>query len=230
MCTERDRLIDYVYNECDAGERDRMQRHLDTCDECRAEVTSLRSVREDLLAWDVPAHESVWRPFAPAPVVVWWRQVPAWAMAAAAGLVIVSGAAGGAAVQAFMPAQLIAQQATTGTTGNVAATATPVTAADLSAAERRWLATLREQVGALDARVDRASMRTPSAAFVPDSHDGLINELVRLQEQNIKLADVINSFYVNQNGIKDENDLKMAEIKAQLKSLQSLVASQLQLK
>jgi hypothetical protein len=35
---------------------------------------------------------------------------------------------------------------------------------------------------------------------------------------------------VNQNGIKDENDLKMAEIKAQLKSLQSLVASQLQLK
>jgi len=227
MCTERDRLIDYVYNECDAGERDRMQRHLDTCDECRAEVTSLRSVREDLLAWDVPAHESVWRPFAPAPVTVWWRQVPAWAMAAAAGLVIVSGAAGGAAVQAFMPAQVIAQQATT---GNVAATATPVTAADLSAAEQRWLATLREQVGAVDARVNGASMRTQPATFVPDSHDALVGELLTLRGQNIELLNVINNIYKNLDGIRDENDTKIGDIKTQLKNLQSFVASQLQLK
>jgi len=227
MCTERDRLIDYVYNECDAGERDRMQRHLDTCDECRAEVTSLRSVREDLLAWDVPAHESVWRPFAPAPVTVWWRQVPAWAMAAAAGLVIVSGAAGGAAVQAFMPAQVIAQQATT---GNVAATATPVTAADLSAAEQRWLATLREQVGAVDARVNGASMRTQPATFSPDNHEALVAELQRLQGLNFKLVDVINNINLNLDGIRAENDLKTGDIKTQLKNLQSLVVSQLQLK
>jgi len=227
MCTERDRLIDYVYNECDASERDRMQRHLDTCDECRSEVTSLRSVREDLLAWDVPAHESVWRPFAPAPVTVWWRQVPAWAMAAAAGLVILSGAAGGVAVQAFMPAQQTAQQATT---GNVAATATPVTAADLSAAEQRWLATLHEQVGAVDARVDRASIRTQPASFVPDSHDALVGELVTLRGQNIELLNVINNIYKNLDGIRDENDTKIGDIKAQLKNLQSFVASQLQLK
>jgi anti-sigma factor RsiW len=57
MCTERDRLIDYVYNECDAASATRMQRHLDTCDECRRGDVAA-PVREDLLAWDVPAHES----------------------------------------------------------------------------------------------------------------------------------------------------------------------------
>jgi hypothetical protein len=226
MCTERDRLIDYVYNECDAPERDRMQRHLDACDECRAEVTSLRSVREDLLAWDVPAHESVWRPFAPAPVTVWWRQVPAWAMAAAAGLVIVSGAAGGAAIQAFMPAQ----QPQTVQQASMAATATPVTAADLSGAERRWLAMLREQVGAVDARVDRASLRTQSASFVPDSHEALVGELVRLQEMNKGLLETINSIYVNLDGNKDDYDSKLADLREKFRNLQNFVTAQMQLK
>ena len=224
MCTERNQLIDYVYNECDAVERDRMQRHLDTCDECRAEVTSLRAVREDLLAWDVPAHESVWRPFAPAPVTVWWRQVPAWAMAAAAGLVIVSGAAGGAVVQAFMPAQQTAPQAT------MAASATPVTAADLSAAEQRWLATLREQVGAIGARVDGASVRTQPAAFGLDNHDALLGELTRLQGVNRDLLEVINSINANLATIQDQNDLRSADLKEKFRNLQNFVTAQLQLK
>jgi len=87
MCNQRDRLIGYVYDECNASERDEVQRHLETCGECRAEIAGLRSVREDLLAWDVPDHESVWRPFAPAPAPRWWVQVPGWAMAAAASIV-----------------------------------------------------------------------------------------------------------------------------------------------
>jgi anti-sigma factor RsiW len=226
MCTERDRLIDYVYNECDAAERDRMQRHLDTCHECRAEVTSLRSVREDLLAWDVPAHESVWRPFAPAPVTVWWRQVPAWAMAAAAGLVIVSGAAGGAALQAFMPDQQ--QQAVPQT--NVAANATPVTAADLSAAEQRWRATLREQVGALDARVNGAAVRTQPAAFTADNHDALVNELDRLRGVNKELVELLGRVDSKFESIRLENDLKFADLKDKLRGLQNFMNSQLLLK
>ena len=102
MCNERDRLIAYIYDECDATERDAVRQHLDTCDECRVEVTALRTVREDLLAWDVPAHGSVWQPFAPPKPSVWWRQVPTWALAAAASIVLLSGAVGGAAPHAFM--------------------------------------------------------------------------------------------------------------------------------
>jgi len=226
MCTERDRLIEYVYNECDAGERDRMQRHLDTCDECRAEVTSLRSVREDLLAWDVPAHESVWRPFTPAPVAIaWWRQVPAWAMAAAAGLVIVSGAAGGAALQAFMPAQ---QPQTVQTT--LAANATPVSAADLSAAEQRWLAMLREQVGAVDARVDRASVRTQPVAFTADNHDALVGELERLRGVNKELVELLGRVDSKFESMRLENDTKFLDLKDKLRGLQNFMNSQLMLK
>lgn len=110
MCDERERLIGYVYDEVDAEERQRVRRHLDGCDVCREEIGGLRRVREDLLAWDVPDHGSVWKPFAPARVTPWWREVPGWALAAAATLVFAVGAAGGVATQALMasPAQAAA--------------------------------------------------------------------------------------------------------------------------
>src|SRR5262245_25303266 len=95
MCDQRERLIGYVYDECDPAERAAVQQHLDSCGECRTEIAALRSVRVDLQSWEVPDHESVWKPFTPAPAPAWWSQVPRWAMAAAAGLVIISGAAGG---------------------------------------------------------------------------------------------------------------------------------------
>jgi len=95
MCEQRERVLDYLYDEApDASRRD-MERHLETCDDCRAEVRALRSVRDDLLAWAVPNPPSVWTPFAPVPVVPWFRQVPAWAMAAAASVMFVMGSAGG---------------------------------------------------------------------------------------------------------------------------------------
>jgi hypothetical protein len=72
-----------------------VERHLEGCDECRDEIRAFRSVREDLLAWGVPNPPSVWTPFAPVPVVAWHRQVPAWALAAAASVMLVLGSAGG---------------------------------------------------------------------------------------------------------------------------------------
>jgi anti-sigma factor ChrR (cupin superfamily) len=83
MCNERERLIGYVYDEVDAAERAVIDRHVESCAECRDEIRGFRSVREDLLAWDVPEHGSVWQPFAPARRTPWWRDVPAWAMAVA---------------------------------------------------------------------------------------------------------------------------------------------------
>ena len=103
MCEERERLIGYVYDECDAAERREMERHLEGCPTCRREIAGLRGVRQDLLAWSVPEHESVWRPV-PAPrVESSWHALPAWAMAAAAGVMLMVGAAGGAATYAFLP-------------------------------------------------------------------------------------------------------------------------------
>lgn len=101
MCEQRERVLDYLYDEAtDASRRD-MERHLETCDGCRDELRALRSVRQDLLAWAVPNPPSVWTPFAPVPVVPWFRQVPAWAMAAAASVMFVMGSAGGFAAYAL---------------------------------------------------------------------------------------------------------------------------------
>jgi len=103
MCDDRERLIGYVYDECDGHERREIEAHLETCHTCRREITGLREVRQDLLAWDVPDTPSVWRPFAPQRAPITWRDVPGWMLAAAASLVFLAGAAGGAATQMILP-------------------------------------------------------------------------------------------------------------------------------
>jgi len=112
MCDQREQLIGYLYDECTPDERRAVDAHLNECHVCREEIGGLRDVRQDLLAWDVPTHESVWRPFvAPRPMPM-WSGVPAWAMAAAAALVFIAGAAGGAATRVLWPVPAVAQVAT----------------------------------------------------------------------------------------------------------------------
>lgn len=101
MCEQRDCVLDYLYDEVSPADRREIERHLDGCDICRDDVQAFRRVREDLLAWGVPEQTSVWTPFAPASVVPWHRQVPAWAVAAAASVMFVVGAAGGFAASAL---------------------------------------------------------------------------------------------------------------------------------
>lgn len=100
MCDDRERLIGYIYDECDDAERQQIEEHLAGCLDCRQEIAGLRTVREDLLAWDVPRHATIWRPVTPERVT--WRTVPGWVMAAAAGLMLMSGAAGGAVAQMLL--------------------------------------------------------------------------------------------------------------------------------
>jgi hypothetical protein len=227
MCNQRDRLIGYVYDECDASERDEVQRHLETCGECRTEIAGLRSVREDLLAWDVPDHESVWRPFAPAPARLWWQQVPAWAMATAASLVLMSGAAGGAVAHGLLP-----DQTRTGVQP-VEQLAQPVavglTEADLSAAERRWLDQLNEQVGAVDARVQKVSTR-PQAPVAESDHDALTEELLWLRSENKALVDYVASIHANIDQIRKTSDFKIAAQDAKISNLMQALQLQLQVK
>ena len=62
MCEDRERLIGYVFDECDPVERRTIDAHLAECLGCRDEVRALRGTRQDLLAWDVPEPGPLWRP------------------------------------------------------------------------------------------------------------------------------------------------------------------------
>ena len=108
MCDDREKLIAYLYDEADANERRLVDAHLAECAECRDELRGLRGVRQDLLSWAVPEHESVWKVFVAPQPTIWWRQVPAWGLAAAATLVFGIGLAGGVAARALAAAPVVA--------------------------------------------------------------------------------------------------------------------------
>jgi hypothetical protein len=165
MCNERERLIGYVYDEGDARERNEVERHLESCAECRDEIRGLRRVRQDLLAWDVPEHGSVWQPFAPARLRPWWREVPAWAMAAAASLMFLIGAAGGVVTRAVLdrPA-LAATQAAVPATPPAQVMPASISPADLETV-RHEISVLRSE---MDQRVRLVSTHASTSAGVSD--------------------------------------------------------------
>ena len=166
MCDERERLIGYVYDECDPAERRVIEEHLEGCGTCRAEIGGLRGVRQDLLAWDVPPHEAVWRPLVPPPVVPWYRQVPAWAMAAAAGVMFLVGAAGGVVTHALVPHE----RATIVTATPTQMIPAGVTAGQLSEVERRVVQMMRDELSKREA----VARSTPAEArVVPAMSTGL---------------------------------------------------------
>ncbi|HEX7779533.1 MAG TPA: zf-HC2 domain-containing protein [Vicinamibacterales bacterium] len=189
MCDERERLIGYVYDECDPAERRVIEEHLEDCGTCRAEIGGLRSVRQDLLAWDVPPHEAVWRPLAPAPVVPWYRQVPAWAMAAAAGVMFLVGAAGGVVTHALVPHD----RAAAATVAALPLQMTPVgvTESQLSEVEKRLVQRLRDELSKRD--VGPAAPAVVPAALRADRNAAPVNELISAIEQ--KQIDRLSTVY-----------------------------------
>ncbi|HXT69561.1 MAG TPA: zf-HC2 domain-containing protein [Vicinamibacterales bacterium] len=226
MCNQREQLIGYVYDECSAAERAAVQQHLDACAECRTEIAALRSVRDDLQAWDVPDHESVWKPFMPAPAPAWWQQVPRWAMAAAAGAVIVSGAAGGAAAIALMPpvqaAPLVATSAPAG------ATQVGLTANDLRALEQRIEAKIQTEVSALNGRVQLASSRPLPASLTAALQTEFDRQLTELRTMNDTQRETINRIYANMKSYQMTFDTRHELLKRSVGNLAAAVAEQSQ--
>ena len=146
MCDERERLLDYVYDACEADERRRLERHLEECAGCRDEINGLRAVRLNLLAWDVPEHESVWKPFAPARLKPWYREVPVWALMAAASVMFLLGLAGGVISHRFAPVPQAAAL-TPAPVPMVTPQLVPTTTnADVAAMERRILTVVQTQM------------------------------------------------------------------------------------
>ena len=97
MCN-KEQLIGYLYDDLDLEERRTVEAHLATCDECRSEVAGLQQTRQHLKTWSPPEPELTFhivRGAAPVPPSAPRRFdfVPQWAMAAAASLLVLAGAA-----------------------------------------------------------------------------------------------------------------------------------------
>jgi hypothetical protein len=160
-----------VYDECDEDERRTIETHLKACQTCRDEIGSLRGTRLDLAAWQVPPHEPVWRPMAAPRQTPSWRDIPAWAMAAAASAIFLTGAAGGVATRVLWPAA--AQVPMAAAASAPAAVPASVTTSDLARFREALLSDVRSEMAqrlvAVPAHdTDTASVRPRDVVMISD--------------------------------------------------------------
>jgi hypothetical protein len=222
MCDERERLIDYLYDEADPAARREFERHLESCASCRDEVRAFGAVRTDLLAWEVPESDSVWKPFAPPRPAPWWREVPAWAMAAAAVVIFAIGAAGGAATRTIAD-RATARPATT----QQAAMPTQVvpagvSRADLDAFGKQLSDTMRSE---MDARVRLVSTHASSRAVSPDKDFQQVRALLQSGDERDK--DILNAVRLMNNDFiftKSTQDQKFEQLKQRVDQLSNAIA------
>jgi len=222
MCEKREHLLDYLYDEITPAARREMDQHLEACDDCRDDLRTFRRVREDLLAWDVPQTAPVWKSFAPAPVVPWFRQVPAWAMAAAAGLMFMIGAAGGGAMVAVGGFGQTAQAAPAEVPAVMAAG--PALDADAISA------LIRQEVSS--ATTDLKSARvTPAASRVPvslkldaASEKRLVDRTSQLIGNSEKrVGDLLWQFAIDAERQRQNDGLRLTQLQSKVDELQAYV-------
>ena len=89
VCKERESLVAYLYDECDEFERRRVERHLEACAVCAAELSGLQRVRGGLASWMPPDVDLGFRITSESDAHSWWQwRPPVWAQAIAAVLVL----------------------------------------------------------------------------------------------------------------------------------------------
>lgn len=213
MCDQRERLIGYLYDEDgDAAERGAIDAHLVQCADCRREIQDLRRVRADLLAWDVPGTPDVWRPFSAQEPRAWWTQVPAWALASAAGLLLMAGLAGGVSARAFAPAPapLVVEQAT----AQVAARLTPV---ELAAAEQRILELVRLE---LDQHAQSVAMQPAGVRLADASVDaGALRRVHELSRDSTVMLEALSLLYEDGIDQRSRTDQRIKQLQQQVEHL-----------
>jgi hypothetical protein len=226
MCEQREQLLDYLYEEASPADRREVERHLEGCEECRDEIRAFRNVREDLLAWGVPNPPSVWTPFAPAPVVPWHRQVPAWALAAAASLMFVVGSAGG----------FVAHSVVDGSSSPASAAPTEITQASLLDS-KAIVALIREELA--NAGRDLTSPATPVNNTAPRPFEldpkteerlmARVSALVNTSQQH-QLDQLSNYLFVRaqedevqRTGDRRDNGRRFTQLGAQIDQLEAQV-------
>ena len=199
-----ERLIAYLYDEADAGERALIDAHLRVCAVCAEELAGLGATRTHLAEWappdvalgfqistpitadEVPATATVLRP------ARWWQQpTPAWAQIAAASLIFAAGLSLGQwrtpdTGTVAPPSQVVTtspQSAAQAVTTSAPAGVASVQMADLA----REVAQLRQQVAALASTPSVSTARTASASeadvlarvreLIADSEAGLRTDM-----------------------------------------------------
>ena len=181
MC-DRELLVDYLYGELAASEREAFDRHLASCAECRDEIAGLNGTRAHLTSWVPPEPElgvQIVRGLS-RPVSVsrrWWGLSPAWGLAAAAMFV---GAVSAAIAHVEITAGTGGITVRTGWNRTVETTAAPagaiVSAADMQRIEAR-MRDLEAKVVAQPAPV--AASLTPTVAVNSRMSDAELLRVVR---------------------------------------------------
>jgi hypothetical protein len=170
QCGDNGTLVGYLYDECDAVERDAVAAHIAICAACAAELAALGSAREQLAAWTPPeaklgfviterqSAESLRLTSDTTPRRTPWfsRPLPVWAQVAAAALVFAVGLSLGIA-------RGTSQTAVPPNMANVPARAGAAVAsvAELTALERR----LKDEIAAI--RTANRDSSLPVAASSP---------------------------------------------------------------
>jgi len=219
MCDDRERLLGYLYNEGDDAERRNVEQHLEGCETCREELGGLRATRQDLLAWDVPEHGSVWKPFVPANAAPRWRDIPAWAMAAAASLTFIVGAAGGVLTHAMFEKNVAAADQTASTTPPQPA-APRVAPAELSAIEQRMLRDMRAELAAIQQQTAHNTVPTQLVGMRPQEVTDRINDS---QQRQFDMVTGLNNGFVQ---YKRSTDQRLDAIAQRLEMLTTLINQQ----
>jgi anti-sigma factor RsiW len=228
MCEQREQVIDYLYDEVSPANRRDIERHLEGCDECRGELRAFRNVREDLLAWGVPNPPSVWKAFAPAPVVPWHKQVPAWALAAAASLMFILGTAGG-----FMAHNVVDARSQTTVEGNYGTHVPPQVAQAPSLDSKAIMALIREELAKDNAEAAGRVIpvgHTPDRSFQLDAKteerlmsriETMVNN--RNMQQAVTFTDVLMQRWAEDYKLRKEDEMRYGQLKVLIDTVDAQV-------
>lgn len=180
-CTDKDKeaLVAYLYDECGPTERADVETHLATCQRCADEVLSFRAVRSSLDAWTVPEPTLGLRVVSDsdASSPPRWRQVlrPAWALAAAAGVVLGVGLALGG-VELRYTEDAVVFRVGGATPANTPETVAPLGSRSTDTPWRTDLVALEDQLRRELAAEPREQPRVPVSA--PDAdRDALLRQV-----------------------------------------------------
>lgn len=201
-CEDNAALIGFLYDDCEADERERIAAHVAVCATCAGELAALSATRDHLSAWTPPDVQLGFHmnQVGAAPATHWWsRPMPAWAQLAAAVVIFAAGASVGS----------LSVRAVATTPGDVQAVRNAAAREDVTRIERRLTALERQQVNqptavrldeqARDAilmsvgrqiRESEASMRvelaTASLNVLRDSYNGVRDQLQQYRENRLQ--------------------------------------------
>ncbi len=190
-CGDAAALVGYLYDDCEAAEREAIEAHVARCTTCTQELASLATTRGQLQGWTPPAARlgfqvtpsraelavpsgfgSADDSAPPRQDAAWWRQpLPAWAQLAAAVVIFTAGLLTGAARQ---PSDLPLAEAAGTTLVASAVPASPqesvpagVSFEDLAGSEERL-------------RAEMSDLRTALAAQARTGDQALLKEVESL--------------------------------------------------